>query len=62
MVNPEVEYRMAKNPVFTNASDAVDITSSTYQGQRLQAKFNKDDVLFKIQLTYSFNGSRPFSP
>ncbi len=62
VVNPEVEYRIAKNPVFTNASDAVDITSSTYQGQRLQAKFNKDDVLFKIQLTYSFNGSKPFSP
>ncbi len=62
VVNPEVEYRMAKNPVFTNASDAVDITSSTYQGQRLQAKFNKDDVVLKISLTYSFNGSKPFTP
>ncbi len=62
VVNPEIEYRLAKNPVFTNAADAVDITSSTYQGQRLQAKFNKDDVVLKIALTYSFNGSKPFTP
>lgn len=62
VVNPEVEYRRAENAVFTNASDAVDITSSTYQGQRLQAKFNKDDIVFKIALTYSFNGSKPFTP
>lgn len=62
VVNPELEYRKAKNAVFTNASDAVDITSSTYQGQRLQAKFSNDDVVLKVQLTYSFDGSKPFTP
>ena len=62
VVNPELEYRKANNPVFTNADDAVDISSSNYQGQRLQAKFSEDDVVLKIQLTYSFDGSKPFTP
>jgi len=62
VVNPELEYRKANNAVFTNAADAVDLTNATYQGQRLQAKFSNDDVVLKIQLTYSFDGSKPFSP
>ena len=60
VINPEVEYRKAKNPVFTNAADA--INNSNYQGQRLQAKFSKDDVVFGVNITYSFDGSKPFTP
>lgn len=60
VVNPEFEYRKAKNPVFTNAADA--FFTNNNQSQRLLARFSKTDYLFRIFLTYSFDGSKPFRP
>jgi hypothetical protein len=60
VVNPEFEYRKAENPVFTNAADA--FFANNNQSQRLLARFAKTDYLFRIFLTYSFDGSKPFRP
>lgn len=60
VVNPEFEYRRAENPVFTNAGDA--FFANNNQSQRLLARFQKNDYLFSIYLTYSFDGSKPFTP
>lgn len=60
VVNPEFEYRRAENPVFTNAADA--FFANNNQSQRLLARFSKTDYLFRIFLTYSFDGSKPFRP
>lgn len=60
VVNPEFEYRKAKNPVFTNAADA--FFANNNQTQRRLARFAKTDYLFRIFLTYSFDGSKPFRP
>jgi hypothetical protein len=60
VVNPEFEFRNAKNPVFTNAADA--FFANNNQSQRLLARFSKTDYLFRIFLTYSFDGSKPFRP
>ena len=49
-----------KNPVFTNAADA--FFANNNQSQRLLARFSKTDYLFRIFLTYSFDGSKPFRP
>ncbi|MCR9205993.1 MAG: hypothetical protein NXH75_15525, partial [Halobacteriovoraceae bacterium] len=60
VVNPEFELRNAKNPVFTNAGDA--FFANNNQSQRLLARFQKTDYLLSIYLTYSFDGSKPFTP
>ena len=60
VVNPELEFRRAQNPVFTNAGDA--FFENNNQSQRLLAKFQKTDYLLSIYLTYSFDGSKPFTP
>ncbi|CAM9807960.1 unnamed protein product [Chrysoparadoxa australica] len=60
VVNPEFEMRSAKNPVFTNAGDA--FFANNNQSQRLLARFQKTDYLLSIYLTYSFDGSKPFTP
>ncbi len=60
VVNPEFEYRKAKNPVFTNAADA--FFANNNQSQRLLARFQKTDYQFRIFLTYSFDGAKPFTP
>lgn len=60
VVNPEFELRSAKNPVFTNAGDA--FFANNNQSQRLLARFQKTDYLLSIYLTYSFDGSKPFTP
>ena len=60
VVNPEFEYRRAKNPVFTNAADA--FFANNNQSQRLLARFQKTDYQFRIYLTYSFDGAKPFTP
>jgi hypothetical protein len=54
-VNPEAEYRLAKNPVFSNSADVLG-------PQRLLANFRKSDVLLTIFLTYDFGGSNNFRP
>ncbi len=54
-VNPELEYRNAKNPVFTNAADEV-------SSQRLLGNFKKTDYLITLFLTYDFDGRMIFAP
>ncbi len=63
VVNPELEYRRAKNPVFSNLSDVVYESSNSGQiTQRQLASFTKSDVILKIFVTYSFDGAKPFTP
>lgn len=50
--NPEVEYRVAKNPVFTNASDV--------PADRILGSFKKSDLLFSFFVNYSFDGLNDF--
>jgi hypothetical protein len=54
-VIPEIEYRKAKNPVFSNSADVVG-------AQRLLARFRKTDVLLTMFLNYEFGGSKILNP
>lgn len=54
-VIPEIEYRIAKNPVFSNSADVVG-------AQRLLARFRKSDVLLTMFLNYEFGGSNILNP
>lgn len=57
-VNPELEYRIAKNPVFSNSADV----NGAQRSQRLIANFRKTDVLLTMFLTYDFGGSINLQP
>lgn len=62
VVNPEFEYRKAENAVFSNSGDVSVTNNINNTGQRLRARFSDTDYLFSIYLTYSFDGSKPFTP
>ncbi len=51
-INPELEYRKAKNPVFGNATDV--------RSDRRLASFKKTDYLLTLLLTYDFEGNKWF--
>lgn len=50
--NPEIEYRQAKNAVFTNASDV--------PADRILGSFKKNDFLLTFFVNYSFDGLHDF--
>ncbi len=54
IVNPEFEYLMAKNAVFSNASDV--------RNDRQNASFVKEDFLVYLIVRYQFDGPRLFQP
>lgn len=54
VVNPEFEYLMAKNPVFSNASDV--------RKDRQNASFVKEDFLIYLIVRYQFDGPKFFQP
>ena len=54
-VIPEIEYRKAKNPVFSNSADVLG-------AQRLLARFRKSDILLTMFLNYEFGGSNILNP
>jgi len=54
-VTPELEYRKAKNAVFSNSADVVG-------AQRLLARFRKTDFLLTLFLTYDLEGTTVLSP
>jgi len=47
--NPLIEWQQAKNPVFSNSTDV--------SSDRLQSSFKKENILFSINLTYTFDGA-----
>ncbi len=54
VVNPEFEYMMAENAVFSNASDV--------RGDRRNASFVKEDFLVYLIVRYQFDGPKFFQP
>lgn len=54
-VTPEVEYRRARNPVFSN-------TEEVELADRLLANFRKTDFLFTLFLTYDLEGTTVLLP
>ncbi|MCB0371064.1 MAG: hypothetical protein KDD45_17005, partial [Bdellovibrionales bacterium] len=54
VVNPEFEYLMARNPVFSNAGDV--------RNDRQFASFVKEDFLVYLIVRYQFDGPKLFQP